>query len=246
MSGVIIGFVSEKIMKDNIFISEYFIYQGCLNIEQGVNLWHLLNQVLLLNIPGDVVELGSLTGMTAAVIQRTLDDFGSDKKLYLFDSYEGLPPIGKEDSDCPLNPENFKTSVEHTIQRFNDLRLQQPRIIPGWFCDTLPHSLPEQISFAHVDGDLYQSTIEALTAIYPRLPQGAIVLVDDYADPMACQRMAAAYNVNPYCKNLMRTYNPTDWLPGVKLACDEFLADKPEEMTVLIAGEERHAFFRKT
>src|SRR5512146_2598151 len=85
-----LGLFWEETVKSNIFIAEYFRFQGCLNIEQGVNLWHLLNQVLLLSIPGDVVELGSLTGMTASVIQRTIQDFGSDKRLYLFDSYEGL------------------------------------------------------------------------------------------------------------------------------------------------------------
>ena len=233
-------------MKDNAFIAEYFIYQACLNIEQGINLWHLLNQVLHQQVPGDLVELGSLTGMTAAVIQRTLEDFGSGKKFYLFDSFEGLPPtFSPQDGKCPLNPEAFKTSPEHTVQRFTDLGLKQPEIVPGWFADTLPHQLPAQICFAHVDGDVYQSVKESLEAIYPRLSPGAVVLVDDYGDPAACQRIAAAYNINPYCKNLGRKYAPTDWLPGVRIACEEFLADKPEDMTILIAGEERHAFFRK-
>ena len=234
-------------MKSNSFIAEYFVYQACLNIEQGVNLWHLLNQVLLMGVPGDVVELGSLTGMTAAVIQRTLEDFGSDKKLYLYDSYEGLPPkFSPKDGNCPLKPENFKTSPEHTVQRFTDLGLRQPQIVPGWFADTLPHSLPEQICFAHVDGDVYQSVKESLEAIYPRLSSGAIVLVDDYADQEECKKISQNYNVNPYCKGLSRTYSPSNWLPGVRIACEEFLTDRPEEMIVLIAGEERHAFFRKT
>lgn len=232
-------------MKSNLFIAEYFRYQGCLNIEQGVNLWHLLNQVLLLGVPGDVVELGSLTGMTASVIQRTLQDFGSDKRLYLFDSFEGLPPIQPEDGNCPLKPENFKTSPDHTVQRFTDLGLDQPVIVPGWFSDTLPHCLPEQICFVHVDGDLYSSVRESLEAVYPRLASEAVVLVDDYADAKLCQKISDAYNDNPYSRNLGRRYTPSNWLPGVALACDEFLADKPEEMAVLIAGEERHGFFRK-
>lgn len=233
-------------MKSNLFIAEYFRHQGCLNIEQGVNLWHLLNQVLLLGISGDMVELGSLTGMTASVIQRTLQDFGSDKRLYLFDSFEGLPPIQPQDGECPLKPENFKTNPEHTVRRFEDLGLDQPVMVPGWFSDTLPHRLPQQICFAHVDGDLYSSVRESLEAIYPRLGPGAVVLVDDYGEPDTCGKIGRAYTDNPYSRNLGRSYNPIDWLPGVRVACDEFLAGRPEEMTVLIAGEERHAFFRKT
>jgi O-methyltransferase len=235
----------ESDLKSNLFIAQYFQYQACLNIEQGINLWHLLNQVLLLDIPGDVVELGSLTGMTAAVIERTLMDFGSEKRLYLFDSHEGLPQIQPQDGKCPLKPENFKTSPDHTVQRFTDLGLRQPVIVPGWFADTLPHRLPAQICFAHVDGDLYSSVKESLEAIYPRLSSGAVVLVDDYAESVLCKSIAAAYNDNPYSRGLGRTYTLSNWLPGVRKACDEFLANKPEEMTVLIAGEERHGFFRK-
>lgn len=231
-------------MKSNLFIAEYFKYQACLNIEQGVNIWHLLNQVLLQNIPGEVVELGSLTGMTAAVLARTLEDFGSDKSLYLFDSFEGLPPIGPEDINCPLIPENFKTLPEHTLQRFADLGLKTPIIVPGWFKDTLPCKLPDQICFVHVDGDLYQSVKESLEATYHRLAPGAIVVVDDYADPGLCCKITENYNINPYNQN--HKYHLSDWLPGVRKACDEFLVDKLEEITVLLAGNERHAFFRKT
>lgn len=232
-------------MKSNVFIAEYFHRQHCLNIEQGINLWHLLNQVLLMDVPGDVVELGSLTGMTAAVLQRTLEDFGSDKRLLLFDSFEGLPPIGPEDGDCSLVPENFKTSPDHARERFASLGLRQPEIVPGWFEDTLPHLLPETICFAHLDGDLYSSTREGLEALYPRLSSGAVVVVDDYADAGLCGRIKNAYRENPYVVNTGRRINISDWLPGVRVACDEFLMDKPEEMTALLAGEERHAYFRK-
>lgn len=232
-------------MQSNLFIAEYFTKQGCLNIEQGLNLWHLLNQTLLLGVPGDVVELGSLTGMTAAVMARTLMDFGSDKELWLYDSFEGLPPVGPEDGNCPLIPENFKTSPFYTRERFTALGLPQPGIIEGWFDQTLEKYLPQAICFAHLDADLYSSTKEGLEALYPRLSPGAIVLVDDYAEPALCERLRAAYEQNPYVKNSGRKVAPTDWLPGVRLACEEFLADKPEEMVVLVAGEERHAYFQK-
>jgi len=235
-------------MRDNIFIAEYFETQGCLNLEQGINLWHLLNQVLLLDIPGDVVELGSLTGRTAAVIQRTLEDFGSDKRLVLFDSFEGLPPILPEDGNCPLKPENFKTDPEHTLQRFRDLGLRQPQIVPGWFHETLEKHLPERVSFAHLDGDLYSSTADALKVLYPRLSPGAVVLVDDYAEDSLCAKIVQYCRSNPYTRGSGRKISPktlSNWLPGVRKACEEFLADKPEEMFVLLAGEERHAFFRK-
>lgn len=239
------GLLWEESVKSNLFIAEYFQYQGCMNIEQGVNLWHLLNQVLVAGVPGDVVELGSLTGMTAAVIQRTLEDFGSSKGLHLYDSFEGLPIPTSEDGNCPLIPGNFKVSMEHTVKRFNDLGLGLPNIVAGWFTDTLPWALPEQIAFAHLDGDLYGSTLVSMQEVYPRLSPGAVVLVDDYADTGLCSEIVKAYGDNIYWKNMGRRCQASNWLPGVQKACEEFLADKPEEMTVLIAGDERHAFFRK-
>lgn len=232
--------------KSNLFIAEYFQKQGCLNIEQGVNLWFLLNSVLDAGVPGDVVELGCLTGQTAAVMARTLQDFGSDKILWLFDSFEGLPQPTREDgSNFPLIPENFATSPQYIRERFAALGLPQPGIMEGWFGDTLKKFLPETICFAHLDADVYSSTKEGMEALYFRLAPGAIVLVDDYARADVCDLITEYYAQNPYTKNSRRKVAPTDWLPGVRLACDEFLADKPEEMCVLLAGEERHAYFRK-
>jgi O-methyltransferase len=67
--------------------------------------------------------------------------------------------------------------------------------------------------------------MESLEHVYPRLSRGAVVVVDDYCDPSVLER--------------------NNILPGAKKACDEFLAGKPEKMTVLIAGPEAHAYFRK-
>lgn len=231
-------------MKDNSFIAEYFKWQICLNIEQGVNLWHLLNQVLLAEIPGDVVELGSMTGMTASVMQRTIEDAGSGKQLVLFDSFEGLSEIKAEDGIISLIPENFKTSPDHTVERFSGFGLRQPKIVAGWFQDTIPGELPETICFAHLDADLYEPTLEALEGVYPRLPAGAVVVVDDYAEDALAATISRLYTENPYLRQ-GKPVSALNWLPGVQRAVEKFMADKPEEMCVLLARDERHAFFRK-
>jgi O-methyltransferase len=88
----------------------------------------------------------------------------------------------------------------------------------------LAAQLPSRIAFAHLDGDLYESILTSLTHVYPRLSQGAICLIDDYADP-ACPGW--------------------NGLPGVKVACDEYLRDKPERVSVLYAGDRAHGFLRK-
>ena len=233
-------------MRDNVFIAEQFQRQGCVNIDQGVNLWHLLNHVIWADVLGDVVELGCLTGITAAMLGTTLKNAGSSKRMFLYDSFEGLPQPTEKDGKIPFIPENFKTDPKYAIQRFEGLGLPQPTIVKGWFKDTLPDALPPAIAFAHVDGDLYDSTLEGLQAVYPRLSPGAVVVVDDYCDDAAARRIESAYAANVYHKPFPnRPWRINNWVPAVQTACEEFMIDKPEEMTVLIAGDEKHAFFRK-
>ena len=73
---------------------------------------------------------------------------------------------------------------------------------------------------------MYEFILVSLEHVYPKLAKGAVCLIDDYNDP---------------------SINPLGWnkLPGVKKACDEYLADKPENVTLLYAGEYAHGSFRK-
>lgn len=197
--------------------------------EQAVNLWHLLRSVLVARVPGDVAELGCHEGLTAALLQDTLDEFASDKRLHVYDSFEGLPSPTAEDartSDAATRRGDLAVPAAALLRTFAEFGLRPPEIHKGWFEHTLPGELPAQLAFVHLDADLYASTCTALPAIYPRLSPGAVVVLDDYHDPDAL---------------------PTTWslFPGVKRACDEFLADKPERVTPLLAGHECHGFFVK-
>lgn len=216
-----------------------------MNIEQGVNIWHLLNRVLAMGVEGEVAEIGCLTGITASVIQRTLEDAESDKRLLLFDSFEGLSPLKEEDTGCPFNPTAFKTAPENVLNRFAALGLKPPELVKGWVDETLEDNLPDRLAFVHLDLDLFEPTLCALTAIYNRLSASAIVVIDDYYDAEKAQEIEGFYNKNVYNKNNRRVYSLKDHCPGVKKACDLFFADKPEKPSVLIAGEEKHAYFVK-
>jgi hypothetical protein len=58
---------------------------------------------------------------------------------------------------------------------------EQVRFLPGWFRDTLATAPIERLAVLRLDGDMYESTIVALRALYPRLSRGGFVIVDDYA-----------------------------------------------------------------
>jgi O-methyltransferase len=193
------------------------------SLEQATNIYHLLCQTLLLCVPGDVVELGCNEGTTAILLRKTLDDFESDRTLHVYDSFEGLPEHRAIDGS--FGEGALATTEQRLIANFKHHGAAVPQIHRGWFRDTLPTQLPDQISFAHLDGDLYDSITDSLVFVYPRLSRGAVVVVDDYCDPSVLDLNNIA--------------------PGVKSACDDFLRDKPEKMTVLIAGHEAHGYFRK-
>ena len=197
------------------------------NVEQRMNMYHLVRQVLAYEVPGDLVELGCNEGTSSALITQILVDTGAaaSKKLVVFDSFEGLPSAKSVDG-VKFKAGDLATTEDVVRHNFAQLGLPLPDIHKGWFEDTLAAGLPPSICFAYLDGDLYDSILVSLQYVYPRLSKGAICLIDDYCDDA----------INPRGWNL---------LPGVKRACDDYLGDKPEQIEYLYSGSYSHGYFRK-
>jgi O-methyltransferase len=195
------------------------------NVEQRMNMYHLVSQTLAYKVEGDLVEVGCNQGQSSVLITKVMKSFDTDKKFHVYDSFEGLPETKRVDGHS-YKQGDLATSEEVLRGHFSMRDLELPIIHKGWFDKTLPASLPDSISFAYLDGDLYDSIMISLKHVYPRLSMGAICLIDDYCDTAV---------------------NPDGWnyLPGVKRACDEFLKDKLEEICYVYSGEFTHGFFRK-
>jgi len=196
------------------------------SIEQRMNIFHLVMNVLVSNVPGALVELGCHAGQTAVLIQKVMQRYAPERQLHVYDSFEGLPDKSSKDGRTPFRKGWLSTTEGTLRQNFRDHGLPLPTIHRGWFDDTLPTELPDEIAFAHLDGDFYRSILVSLENVYPRLSAGAVCIVDDYCDPLV---------------------TPDNWnaLPGVKRACDEFFNDKSEVVYSLYAGPYSHGFFRK-
>ena len=67
------------------------------------------------------------------------------------------------------------------------------RFLPGWFADTLPSAPIARLAVLRIDADLFGSTNEALTALYPRLSPGGWCIIDDYGDGAGCRAAVDAY-----------------------------------------------------
>lgn len=180
----------------------------------------------MLTASGHVVELGCNRGQASTLLQTIIEEYDPSRRLHVYDSFEGLPALDEKDAGSPYAAGTLEATRDALLANFKRQGLRPPEIHKGWFNETLPNGLPDPIAFAYLDGDLYDSIKVSLEHVYPKLSPGAICVIDDYADPVA---------------------HPESWnlLPGVKAACDEFLADKPEKVSCLYAAEMSHGYFRK-
>jgi O-methyltransferase len=142
-----------------------------------------LERVLVAGVPGDVTEFGCYVGTTSVYLAERLKS--TDRTLWLYDSFEGLPPKTAEDSS-PAG-EQFVTgellaTKKQLITNLKQARVPMPRITKGWFSDLTGADVPGKVAFAFLDGDYYHSVKDPLKLLWPRLSPGAIVVVDDYAN----------------------------------------------------------------
>ena len=149
---------------------------------------------LALNFEGDFVELGCYRGDTSLLLEKMLENAEKSKKitngsktLWLYDSFAGLPEKTKEDSS--VAGDEFKASElfvskREVIERFKKANLKLPVIKKSFFENLNPETdLPEKISFAFLDGDLYSSIKTSLNLVVPKLSEQGIILVHDYNNP---------------------------------------------------------------
>lgn len=196
--------------------------------EFRLHLFHMASEAVH-GVAGDFVEVGCNAGYSSVILQKVLVEARSSRKFHVYDSFEGLPQVHENDQAAYESGE-MSTSREQFDRNFQEIGLPLPIVHKGWFQDTLPGTLPENIAFALIDGDLYESTLTALENVYPRLVKGAVVLFNIYYDPSVYEPE------NRWCK-----YRS----PGVKRATDEFFADKPEKVSVLWSGHYTSGYFRK-
>lgn len=151
------------------------------------NLQACLETVLAEHIPGDVIETGVWRGGATIFMRGVLAAYGSaDRSVWVADSFSGLPvpDVQRYPADAAWQKNSgwmaaSQDEVRRNFERY-DLLDAQVQFLPGWFEDSLPTAPIERLALMRLDGDLYQSTMEALTHLYHRLSPGGFVIVDDY------------------------------------------------------------------
>lgn len=160
------------------------------------NLQHCVEDVLRRGVPGDLIETGVWRGGASIFMRAVLYAYGvTDRAVWVADSFQGLPKPDPDRYPADAGDELWKASalavtLEDVKANFSAYGLldDQVRFLPGWFSDTLPTAPIERLAVLRLDGDLYQSTMDALTALYPRLSVGGYVIVDDYGAMASCRK----------------------------------------------------------
>jgi O-methyltransferase len=161
------------------------------------NLQHCLEDVLASGIPGDLIETGAWRGGATIFMRALLRAHGvTDRKVWVADSFEGLPsPADKHDDWDLSGNEYFKVSLEQVRANFSKFGLLdgQVEFLPGWFRDTLPAAPIGKLAILRLDGDMYDSTMDALTHLYVKVSPGGYVIVDDYHSWASCRRAVTEF-----------------------------------------------------
>lgn len=182
------------------------------SFERMYALYKAVEYIEQAKIPGDIVECGVWRGGSMMLAALTLLALGSsDRDLYLFDTYEGLPkPDELKDIDvwgnraidgwlprrtseegshwAEASLEDVQTNLQSTGYPSNRIHF-----VKGMVERTIPHSAPPTIALLRLDTDWYTSTKHELEHLFPHLSPNGILIIDDYGHFMGARRAVDGY-----------------------------------------------------
>lgn len=165
------------------------------------NIEFCIRDVVKNNVPGDLIELGVWRGGASILMRAVLKALNvTDRKVWLADSFEGLPRPDAEKypadkGDIHHTYTELAIPIELVKGNFEKYGLldDQVKFLKGWFRDTLPTAPIEKLSVLRLDGDMYESTMDGLVNLYPKLSLGGYIIVDDWGAIPACKRAVEDY-----------------------------------------------------
>ncbi len=172
-----------------------------LSMSTPANHWAIIQSLKHIkknDIKGDIVECGVWRGGNLILFKKIIDALNLEKKIFAFDTFQGMPEPSKEDLDLKdIDAEkiyqNYKNKdlkwcfsdideVKNNISKFFKDYNKSFNFIRGKVEDTLMQedNLPQTISLLRLDTDFYESTKKELEILYPRLNKGGVLIIDDY------------------------------------------------------------------
>lgn len=179
-------------------------------LQRLTNVQECVRRVIADRIPGDLIETGVWRGGTAILMRALLDVYDDhERKVWVADSFAGLPapdpdryPADKRFASVLDQSPNSQDSLDFLAVSIDDVRRNfgrygylddRVRFVEGWFKDTLPELSGHCWAIIRLDGDLYESTIQALENLYADLSEGGFAIIDDYWAVGACRQAVEDY-----------------------------------------------------
>jgi len=166
------------------------------------NLQYCIEHILKDGVSGDLIETGVWRGGASIFMRGVLKAYGDTTRLvWAADSFQGLPKprpgVWCDDERDRLwkYRNTLAVPLEHVRANFARYGLldDQVRFLPGWFHDTLPGAPVEKLALIRLDGDMYESTMDSLSALYPKLSVGGYCIVDDYYTHSGARQAVSEY-----------------------------------------------------
>jgi hypothetical protein len=158
------------------------------------NVRKLCEKVIVENVPGDLIEAGVWRGGATIMMRAVLRSYGEKlRNVFVADSFSGVPSpdaqYAEDAGDVHFEAEQLAISQAVVAENFRRYGLldRQVRFLPGLFKDTLGDAPIEKLALMRLDGDLYESTKNALEALYGKLSIGGFVIIDDYGAVPGCK-----------------------------------------------------------
>lgn len=166
------------------------------------NIQYCIETVLADGIAGDVIETGIWRGGAIIFMRGVLAAYGvTDRTVWAADSFGGVPvPSLPEDQNFDISERVYpfltvKLDQVKALMTKYDLLDDKVRFLPGWFKDTLQDAPIERLSVLRLDGDLYESTMDALNPLYAKVSPGGFIIVDDYFSCPPCMRAIDTFRI---------------------------------------------------
>jgi O-methyltransferase len=215
------------------------IYDKCTpftmtSVERMYSLYKSVNYILEMKIEGDFVECGVWRGGSSMLIAYMLKNRSiSDRKIYLYDTFEGMSEPTSSDIDTRGthasvlmdNSIDDKESSVWCLATINDVEqnMKATSYVPsniiyvkGKVENTIPTLSPDKvIALLRLDTDWYESTKHELIHLYPELTKGGVLIIDDYGHWDGCRKAVDEYFNNTDSSILLNRVDYTGRL-GIK------------------------------
>jgi Macrocin-O-methyltransferase (TylF) len=197
---------AESQLEDAEFLQILEVIRPYTMVGEGrlLSLFRLAKGVCEEDLPGNFVECGVAAGGSSALLATVIARHSKrPRKLYSFDTFEGMPEASALDLHAGKSAEETgwgagtcsapQASLRDVSLKLGVEDLVEP--IKGLFADTLPANRARigQIAFIHLDGDWYHSTREILNNLFDAVSAGAPLQVDDYGYWDGCKRAIAEF-----------------------------------------------------